>query len=187
METDKSVTEHEVVIQVLADALKEKTLLSVYADKADTESFWVGEICGLSEQYFLGKRYDQYGQYDGFSVFSIDEIYQINISGRYNSKLGTLIDIRGEKIPTPEINGGSLIDDLLEHAQKNSFLVTLQLFGSGFEDLMGFVEEKNSDSVIIRQINLYAEYEGTSTILIDSISEMECNTVEHRNLQMLCD
>jgi hypothetical protein len=185
MEATETKSYSESIYKILIEAVDSGDFISVYDDEDDVGRFSVGRVLKVFDEYYLFERYARYGLHDGFSISPIDEIYQIDVGGRYNSKIEKLVGINNQKIVMPSLETESHILDLLKYALSNSYLVELTLLDDDSVNSMGLVVGINSDSVVIEQLNYYAQSDGRATVLLSSITELTCNTRECQAIRLL--
>ena len=76
-------------------------------------------------------------------------------------------------------------DALLSIALKTKEIVSIELANSGFNDVVGFVEEKNDGYSKIRQIDEYGFEDGYSYIRVNDITQISYSSQDEKRILKL--
>lgn len=163
---------------------KQKKLLSVYTDTSNTSKFAAGYVVGANEQHFTLALVTPVGKYDGLLLKRTDSIYMISTDGRYIDKLLKLISINKTEVNVL-FDSGNLIQEVLDFAQKNRLIVSIELIDSGYDDCIGFVDSMDEDMCKIQEINEFGEPDGVSIIKLSDVTKISCDDSDDRPLKLL--
>ncbi|MDR1552013.1 MAG: hypothetical protein LBS69_00935 [Prevotellaceae bacterium] len=75
----------------ILDSLFNDSLIAIYADKDDTETFYVGKIKHLNEDSFILQSYTSNGLKDGYILIRNIDVFEIRKDNLYLNKLKRLI------------------------------------------------------------------------------------------------
>ncbi|HML48807.1 MAG TPA: hypothetical protein PKE04_18865 [Clostridia bacterium] len=166
-------------------SIGQDTVVSVYTDKQDTKHFAAGFIPYADETHVLIAHIAPSGLYDGFIAMKIGSIVRLDYGGTYEKKIGALYRLRGQKHETVTVRDGSLIQSMLAFAKARAYVVTLELLDSGEDDLQGYVQALEDETVNIRLIGSYGEEDGNALIREADITGLVCNSEDEYILKLL--
>ena len=166
-----------------------KEIVSVYDDEDRTSAFSAGYIVDVTDTYTLAALISPLGQYDGYKTFETDDIYAVQHGGKYERKVSTLHALRSPHIREHlEVEStGDVMRDIIAHAKKHSFIVSIQAHESGYNDCRGFVLSLDTDSVYVLQVDEYGQRDGYTTLRASDITHIFCDTDTEAAIKMLYD
>lgn len=178
-------TFYDYVKNELASCMKEKSLVSFYSNTTDTEKFSVGFVRAISDEFVLLAHVTTTGYYDGFLLKTLESIFEIKHSGKYEKKLADLYRLQKQNHPDISISYDSLSISILTHALEKGLIISLGLFNSGLDDIQGYVMEICDDFLKIELIDDYGENDGIATLNICDITHVVCDSENEIALNLL--
>lgn len=127
-----------------------------------------------------------YGMYDGFLALRTESIYAVEHGDRYTRKLQALYRAQEQSHPKLTLAGdGGLMCGLLAYARDNDLVVSLELFGSGADNVQGLVREIGDGELCITQLSDGGRSDGEICVLTEAVTAISCDSEEERALNML--
>ena len=161
---------------------EEYELTAFYTNEQEGDKFLVGYIQELIDDKILILNVGIHGEFDGYTVMYIDNIFRMEISSRYLNKIKKLQSFNQQdmvKIDTSK----NLIEDLLNTAKEKEYIVAV-VYGDDLEEVSGLVISVG-DSITILQINEYGEEDGETYIHLDIIDRIVMDDAECRDIKKL--
>lgn len=169
-----------MIIEQLKEIKSNRKLASIYTNKNDTGRFIVGYIEEISEDFIIIQAVNPNGHFDGLLLKELESIYRVETEGNYLDKMQKLLDYNNEATEQVTLDGKDLITSLLQYAEKNKYVVSIELLNSGFDDIIGYVQRISENGCLINQITTDGQYDGNSTIDYSSISKISCNSEDEK-------
>ena len=157
----------------LLDAIKTGDFIEIYMDIEDMDTFGVAKILKVDDNYAIIAKVSPTGMYDGFHLIQIDDIYQINAGSKYVRNIEKLYAAKKQKHIKFDIENENLMLDILGFAQKNNFVVSVELFEDG--DVQGFVKNIKGDILSISNLTNDGEPDGKSYVKFEDITSISCD------------
>ncbi len=169
---------------ILTYCLENKRIISIYSDKDNTDLHLTGYVVSINDKEILISHITSYGEYDGFILQHLDNIYRVDYDGEYEKKIEKLYKLKKQysKVPDLDIYGKSLFCNLIDFAKHNNKIITLE-----FQDniLSGFVCDNNIGIISIDIVNEFGKKEGKAVISINEILTVAVDTVDEQTLLIL--
>lgn len=162
--------------------------VSLYGNTANTSSFMFGSVISVSESKVLLYLLSPSGDFDGFLLKNIEDIYRVEFDDQYSKKMQRLI--KSDALP-PYPN--KLICDtpkdlticMLQYANQEEEIVSIELLNSGIINVIGFVQEINKKLCAIQQIDELGNLDGITYIYLQDITQISAASSDERNLYRL--
>ena len=161
----------------------EGEMVSIYADRNETDVFITGYVVGVDEQFYIIAFVKPDGDFDGFGLRKID-FCRIDRGGIYIKKREKLVDIKKSKTGK-SFESDDLKRELLVYAFNKETIVSIELVDSGYEDCIGLIKSVDDSMCRIQILNRYGETDGVSLIQLSDITGITCDDSEHRYLKLL--
>lgn len=167
--------------ELLKKFIRSNTLIAVYSDRNNYESFAVGYVYRLCDDKVIILNVGVHGEFDGYSVYYVNDIYRIEKDSKYLEKIKKL-----KNWDISDVFGIDNEDDcfkaVLVTALKTSTIIVIDCCDSGFE-VRGYVKEVSDTIVRLMQITEYGEQDGETAIRVDDInrimiSDVECTEID---------
>lgn len=152
---------------LLNELRNNKILVSVYTDMNNDEYFAVGYIIALTEKDVLMLNIGLYGEFDGYSVIKIVDIYRIEKESKYINKIRKLCNINFNEIFKIDITD-DLLMDLLNAAIYRHSIVIFSI-NNNDNTIMGYVDKVKDNCIYVLQIDEYGEDDGYTIFSCDII------------------
>lgn len=162
-------------------------IIGIYSDNTSTDKFSAGYVIAVSSDDVVIAHITPNGMYDGFMLKKIEDIYRIDVDGKYETVLQKLYTEQSQFHKEFNAEYNNLTKSFLYFAAINKYVVTIELFDSGLEDVQGFIDNINEETVNIRKLNSYGEYEGNSIIFINDITFITCDSDNEHTLKILAN
>lgn len=183
------ITKQEYILK--ENAMKEKLLklqkqnknVSIYCCD-DNNNFIYGKILSVNDSEFALLMYTPSGNYDGIIVKSIDEIIRIEYDGQYEQKMQKFM-LRNIDAESYCIDGFLITNSILELSLKLNKIVSIELLKSGYDDVVGFVDEICDNKCTVKLVDEYGYEDGYSFILISDITQVMLDGERENLLQKL--
>lgn len=125
-----------MMIELIKECYKKQKNISIYNDKEDTCQHFTGYIGAYDDRGILIQHISPRGLYDGYIIIHRDTIYQINCGGKYENKIETLYQIKGQMHEPIEIGDNGILYTILEFAQKKDYIICVELQDRMIKDLL---------------------------------------------------
>ena len=123
----------------------------------------------------------QQGDFDGLIIKETEEILKIEIEGLYCQKMNYLMANKTFDYPNIKIDNKNILDTVLSLAQKEQWIVSVEISNSGYNDVIGLVEFVD-DICQFHQIDEYGEDDGTVFVPIKLITSLSCNSEDENRV-----
>ncbi len=154
----------------LLELQKQNKNISIYCCE-DIDKFLYGKLLSVNDYEFALLMYTPSGLYDGIIVKRIEEITRIEYDGQYEKKmqkiLSQIIDTENYYIDDLQITSS-----ILKLSLKLSKIVSIELLNSGYDNIVGFVDEIHNNKCTIKLIDEYGYEDGYCCSVIDDITQV---------------
>lgn len=154
----------------LLELQKQNKNISIYCCE-DSDKFLYGKLLSVNDCEFALLMYTPYGLYDGVIVKKIDEIARIEYDGQYEQKIQKVLS---QTIDTENyyIDDSLITSSILKLSLKLSKIVSIELLNSGYDNIVGFVDEIYNNKCTLKLIDEYGYEDGYCYIIIDDITQV---------------
>lgn len=170
------------MLAILKQIKVERKYAEFYTDVSDSMKFVYGLILAVNENYVAISLLSPGGLFDGVLVKQTNEILRVKLNGKYEKKMQRLCSLHDKKHPEYLLDDDAIPATLLSIAKQKCQIVSLEISNSGYEDIVGFVDEIGKDFCKIKEINPYGEEDGNSYVPLDCITQISCNSLDERRL-----
>lgn len=167
---------------ILLQAMKHQTIVSIYTNAMDPNSFSTGYVLGITDEWVLINSISPGGINDGIYLLPLEDIYQINIEGAYENKIKCLHHLK-KQINLPSMQQDDLLLGILMFAKNNNALITCEIYREN--EVYGFVEDIDKDTVFLKCYDCYGRFVSHSTLKAESITRAKCCSEYEISLKML--
>lgn len=174
-----------MILEKLREIKENKKAACFYINKNNTRSFLVGYVLEFNDKYFLIASISNEGLYDGFILMETSKIIKIEIDNKYIKKILTLIDYQKTVYKALNFNKDNLVKELISFAQKQNYIVSIELVNGGYYNAEGYVNNIEKEGCEIRNMTQYGENDGIAFIKFSDITKIECNCLEQIALKIL--
>ena len=161
------------------------TMLCIYTNQEDTSSFSLGYIQNMTNSEVLIESINSQGNYDGYIVKNIKDIFLIEENNKYIQKVTFLHD----KSNTPHKNISNkyknLFKSLLYFAKSYNLIVSVQLHYSNAIDIQGYVGDIEENEASFLCVDDYGLNDGKAICDINDITILACDGEDEMSLKIL--
>jgi len=173
--------------EYLLSAKNNNIPVTIYSNSENTQVSSFGLVQGVSDDWVLLASFSLFGFYAGFIIIKHEDVFRCESKNKYSERLLKLYQLRKQKHPIVDLTSGNLLRDLIQYAQKNQLVVTIELRDSGNPDLIGFIGDIKDDLITIDQIDFDGNADGDSVISFEDITRVDCDTEAQMSLKLLTD
>lgn len=185
IQTSGNLCEVNRMMALLNEFIGKKQVIELYSDPLHTDKFSAGYILAVSSEDVIMAHIAPNGVYDGFMLKKANDIFRVDTLGEYDSTLQKLYTIQSQTHPKFRATSNNLVISFLDFAKSHHYVTTIQLFDSGLDDIQGFVEDVDDNIVIIGKVTIYGEDDGRSSVRIDNISFLTCDSDNEHAISIL--
>ena len=172
--------------EMLLALMEDKKIVLLFSNEEDTEAFSCGYIGAVSSGEVLIIHIDAFGEKDGYIVKRIEDIVKVEYDGQYSEKVGILDQLNKNKHEEEfKVQKDSLFLTMLAYAQGNMKIVSIEIKGSGNEDIAGYVETMEEDFVTIKVVDYYGLFDGEAIVEMSNITHLICDGGREATLNKL--
>ena len=160
-------------------------LTAIYTNKNDYDKFSVGYILSVAEDSFLTKHLSTRGEFDGYSVRKVDDVYRVETNGLYLHKIEQLYKQKINQVEIPAIDtNGNLLLNAITYAINNNF-ITIICIDESANDIVGYIESFDNYNIKVLQISEYGQKNGETIFSVDEIIKICINDTDCVDLDIL--
>lgn len=167
--------------KIIKYCLDNNKVMSFYLNKEDNLVHSTGFALHLHDDEVLIAHINPRGEYDGFILNKIDNIYKLDYDSDYEKKIQKLYNIKKQNHHMFKIQE-SMLYSLLEYANKEGLILSLELKN---DKITGFVNNFDENYVYLTLINDNGWINGKSVISIDEVIVFVCDTDYEQDLKLL--
>ena len=173
------------MLQLLNQLSGQKQYACFYTNKDKISSFIFGRVLGVNDKHIALYMLSPEGQYDGLLIKRTSSIYRVDWDDQYTQEMKEKIKLN--QLPSRELalRDDAFMKSLLSFAKDSKEIVSIELLDSGYDDIVGFVEQVRDETCVIQQINCDGQTDGHSLLFIDDISQIECESQDEIQLKKL--
>ena len=176
-----------LMIDVLKELYRNKTLASLYTGFDETDKFTFGYVSAADKDWTAIHMISPDGFDDGIHVTRTDMVISADIGGLYGEKMNKLID--GNPVAVYDFydkdgENGIMLSALL-YAKNEKYIVSLELVDSGIVDITGFIDGINDGMCRINVIDEYGAADGVSYVPVENITIVTFRSADEKRLEKL--
>lgn len=173
------------MLKILNELCESKEMASFYSNCEKTNKFDFGFVLAVNEKEIALQLISLDGEDDGILVIDVEKIFNVETNGQYFEKMKKLCGDAVVSDLCGKIDENNILKSMLEIACETKELISLELVGSGFMDITGFVESVEDDECKIKQVDSYGCFDGYSYVEIKNITDCSyASTDEKRVLKL---
>lgn len=160
-------------------------LISLYTDINNTTKFEVGYIADFNEDDFILERISPEGKYDGYLFGKTQSIYRVELDSIYLNKILKLMKYNGMTRRKNSFEHNNLLLSFMKFAYEDKKILSIELFESDNQDIVGRVDKFDSDHCTIMQTSESGELNGYSSCKLGDISFIVCDSEDQQIIAKL--
>ena len=165
-------------------AKEDNRLISLYTDLNNMENFHIVYVLNVKDGQVLEMNVGLHGEFDGYMVEFLDDIYRIEQESIYQKRIEKLSSQPGKFVKPFEIlyQNNPMID-LLNAAMKNNIISNINI---GYEEnILGYITDIEDEKVFISQITEEGEFDGRTVIYVKNIKKVIIGDVDTQDIDVL--
>lgn len=168
--------------KTIEECLKNKKTANFSFDADNTDKFKTGYVCAYNDEYIIIAHMSKRGLYDGFVLYKMQDLFQIDTDNEYSRKIHRLYDLKNQKHPDfPEPNGDPL-KTLLNFASEKKYVVSLCLEDSY---VCGYINDFDDIHINVDVIDDYGKADGSTVVKISEIKNIFCDSYLEQDVKIL--
>lgn len=173
------------MMKILCDLYKSKEVASIYTNDQDTDKFHYGKVLAVNENEIAIQMISPDGNDDGIISLAVECVFRVDIGGQYAQKMEKLYSEDSLPDYTNLVDNDNIFMSLLSSAMKYKQIVSLELINSGYNDIVGVVEEIKDNECIVKVIDEYGNEDGLSYVLFTDITKIAYSTEDEKRMMLL--
>ena len=173
------------MLKIFKELYTNQTLSCIYANCNDTSKFIFGKIIAIGKQQIAIQMITPDGDDDGISVIFLNNVNRVEINSQYVRKMEKLYFPKTAPNYDLQINNDNVIMGVLIFAFKQNEIVSIELIDSGYNDIMGIIEEIDDIECKVQQYDEYGNKDGVVYFLISDISKVSVLTQSEKRVKRL--
>lgn len=170
------------MLNELINICKNEILVSLYTNQNDISKFIFGKILSVNDNEFAFYMISPDGKYDGVLVKEINSIVYFETDNQYIKEMCKLCDEHSLCSPFIDFNKNNIKTAVLLEAMKSKKIVSLELNYSGFDNVVGFVEDVSDNLCKIKQVDLQGLYDGVAFVVESNITQISYDSHEEQQI-----
>jgi hypothetical protein len=169
------------MLKELNDFIGTDTLVSIYSDTEDPDSFTLGYILQADKDYVLINMIDSLGEENGLCIININDIFVFVNDKMYSEKIEKLFKLKKQvrrDIGKTDIDS---VTSFLKYAANNNMLIIV----NDDDNFMGFVAQFSKETLVLKLVDNYGSDVGTATINMNNVNTLDCQTKHLKTLELL--
>lgn len=171
----------EYLVNIINVCMEKQKLASFYFNKEDNCAHLTGFIHAYNDNELLIAHITPRGEYDGFVLNKMTNLYRVDYDGNYEKKIQQLYKLKKQSHPIVQCNKDEIFVSLLKFACENEYLITLELEN---DSVTGYVDEYE-DFISLQVLDENGGKNGKCIIDIDEVVTFSCDTDYEQDLKIL--
>lgn len=171
------------MLQYLTNLSKSRELICLYNDRNNFAKFRFGKILFIDENDMIFYEISRDGNFDGLTLFPVDDVYRIEKDGQYNKRMNILMKSNTFPSFDLEIQNQDIKHSFLSYIAESKRIASVTLKQE--ETVAGFIEKVNDFMFEIHQIDYYGNDDGYATITINSVTSIAYHSSDEIMLERL--
>ncbi len=173
------------MLQSIRKISKSGQFAAIYTNDADTSSFIFGRVIVTDDKYLAIQPVTQDGEADGILIKLCDDVFRIDIGGRYVERMKKLMNHYNVNLVNYNIDEKNIVDSIMDIAKHERCVMSIELEKSGIDDITGFVKEYNQEGIVLDVIDSFGSADGISSARKASISQISYNGKNEKRIMIL--
>ena len=157
-------------------------LISLYTNQNDLSKFVFGKILSINDEEFAFYMISPNGEYDGVLVAETDSIIYFEMDSQYIKEMNTLCDKYSLCSPIIDFSEKNIKNSVLLEAMNSKKIVSIELNYSGFDNIVGFVENVDEGLCKIKLVDSLGLYDGMAIVKENSITQISYDSQEEQQI-----
>jgi len=166
---------------IIKKIIEKKSLAAIYTNKKDSEKFTVAIVLYSDGEFIFCKCYDDSGDFDGYEIKRIDDIFLIELQGEYLEALSIKNDTEFFEYEKYK----DCIELLRDIVVCNNYCISVELINSGKLDVRGGILSIESDYISCQTYRNDGQKDAISFFLLRDISCMTIHSQEDIEMEKI--
>lgn len=176
----------ERILKELEYCRDNEKIVSVHLRASSADSFLTGYVAACNKTRLLMAAVSERGEYDGFMILKISDIFHIHYDGIYEGKIALLYSLKEQKHPELPVEDGRIVGDFLAYAKKEQVMVTFEVgAGEACEILSGTITDYDERYIKLECYNSYGYPEGSNLVEFRMVQIICADTEDEQDLELL--
>lgn len=174
----------------LVEVMERKQLVAVYTDASDWNSFNLGYVKFVQDDFFCLKAITPFGEDDGYMFHKVEDVQKIDVQTPYAQSIEVLMQNRGAVFEEVDIRATEELDALeaiLSVAQDNNLVVRLWSENDGETPVVGYVSDYTEETITIAALTDEGAPAGLETVGYDDVGAVEVNSRRNQTRDFLAN
>lgn len=171
------------MFSVINHCYTDRKISSFYYDMNQPSVHLTGYISAYNDVEILIEHISIHGNYDGFILKRIEDIFRIDYNGEYEKKIENLYIIKEQSHSKIDIlNKEDILSSVLNFCIDHNHIVSLE-----FDDscISGFVKSYNKDYINLTIVNEYGIINGETIIDLNQVISIAVDTDDEQDIKLL--
>ena len=171
------------MLNVINHCYTNKKVSSFYYDVNQPLVHLTGYISAFNDVELLIEHISIHGNYDGFILKRIEDIFRIDYNGEYEKKIWNLYRIKKQlhkKINILDKN--DILSSVLDFCIDNKYIISLEFDESC---ISGFVKSYNKNYINLSIVNEYGIINGETIVDLNQIVSIAVDTDDEQDIKLL--
>ena len=168
--------------KLIEKVFKNKSFVSFYDDVSDSEKHYTGMINAFDETVVLISHANARGEYDGYILKRIDDIFRIDFDGKYENKIKNLYNIKKQNHKLRIDNSDEIVNHILQYAIDNRLIVRFEIDNN---IIIGFIKSIFDNIIKVKQLDDYGDVLCNTIINIDEVDTISVDTDYEQDIKTL--
>lgn len=165
----------------LSEYIGTDVLISIYDDDDEPESFSLGFVLAVDDNFVLLNAVNKYGENIGFLLVNLESIFLFNNDLMYSGKVMKLFKLKNQHKETLEILNNDILLSVLETVKMQKCLIEI----NNDDNYIGYIKEYNNELLTLNSIDNYGNHLGLAYIDINHINVAQCRDMYLKDLELL--
>lgn len=173
------------MLKILSDLFLTKKLASIYINNDEPTKFYYGTVLALNDEEIAIDMLLCDGGNDGIVVNKVDKVYRVETDGQYDAKMKKLCMLNPYHLFKGNLDNDNITLSLLLIAQETAEIVSIELLYSGYDDVVGFIEQIENGQCKIKKIDEYGYEDGYAYVDIKDITQVTYQSEYEKRIKNL--
>lgn len=175
----------KTMLRILSELRRSQKMVSIYTDYQETNKFHYGVVIALNEKEIAIQMLSPDGESDGIIVMDAENVFRVEENGQYDEKMKKLCPNNPLPLFNEALDENEIFESLLSIASIEKSIISIELVDSGYNDIVGFVEEIEDGMCKVKQVDEFGYEDGFSFFLIRDITKITYLSQDEKRLMRL--
>jgi hypothetical protein len=173
------------MLNILIELCKKQQYASFYTDLTNSNKFIYGRVLAVDKDNIALYLVSPDGVPDGIVVKRTCDIIRVEVNGLYAEKMQKLIVLHHSEVREYDLKSDKIVNSILLLAHQTRHIISIEILNSGYDDVVGFVNQLQDDLCVVKQIDMYGHEDGMSYIQIPDITQISYDSGDEKRIMDL--